>query len=193
MVPAVYVELDGLPLNHNMKVDRRALPAPDDDDLRATSETCVREPQTPTERRLMSLWQKLLSVQRVGLDDNFFELGGHSMLALQLILEVEEALGISLEGMDILREPLEVLAAICDRRLGNSSPGAEGRAQAAVATHPVEIFHFGDERACTACSMAAAGARKRRGFDCGPSVRTRCARFVLTGWRSNSPAMECRR
>jgi acyl carrier protein len=144
MVPAVYVELDRLPVNHNLKIDRRALPAPGEADLRAASGRSVREPQTATERKLSSFWQQLLGVQQVGLDDNFFELGGHSMLAVLLSLEVEQAFGIRLEGMDILREPLEVLAAICDRHLGVSSSGADGRAPAVVARDQVEIFHFGE-------------------------------------------------
>jgi hypothetical protein len=144
MVPAAYVELEHLPLNHNMKVDRRALPELTEIDLRACCDATLREPGTPTEKRLASLFKQLLGVEQIGLDDNFFELGGHSMLALKLGLEVERALGVSLEGIEILREPLVVLAAICDRRLGFSSRGTEARAPALSPLDRVETFYFGD-------------------------------------------------
>jgi amino acid adenylation domain-containing protein len=144
MVPAVYVELERLPVNHNMKLDRLALPEPNESDLRALSGASVREPQSATEKTLASIWQKLLGLREVGIDDNFFELGGHSMLAVMLSLEVERALGVPLEGMDILREPLGVLAAICDRRLGAPSPSADTRKPASRAAEPREIFHFGE-------------------------------------------------
>jgi len=143
MIPARYVELDALPLNHNMKVDRRALPEPSDADLRRASRASVRLPETATARTLGAIWQKLLRVEQVGLDDNFFELGGHSLLAVQFSLEVEEGLGVRLEGMDILRESLAVLAAICDAQLGIKNPVASAPALAPSTPDVAEIFHFG--------------------------------------------------
>jgi amino acid adenylation domain-containing protein len=146
MVPAIYVELPSLPLNHNMKVDRRALPAPEREHLRAVAAPGVRPPETPTERRLASLWQKLLGIDAVGLDDNFFELGGHSMLALKLILELDSELGVVLEGMEVLRESLEVQANICDGRLGKVANTPRPVAPTAPAGDASELFHFGQGR-----------------------------------------------
>jgi hypothetical protein len=142
MVPAIYVELDHLPLNHNMKVDRRALVDPRVD-LAEGDARSIREPETDTERVLATIWKRVLGVPEVGLDDNFFELGGFSLLASGLILEVENALGVTLDGMDVLRESLEVLARICDERLGKKVdrfPAAPlSRTRAALLDH----FHFG--------------------------------------------------
>ncbi|HEY1534200.1 MAG TPA: amino acid adenylation domain-containing protein [Polyangiaceae bacterium] len=181
MVPAVYVELDALPLNHNLKVDRRALPEPHEDDLRALSAASVREPQTHTEQLLASLWQKSLGVQRVGLDDNFFELGGHSLLGVQLGLELEAALGVRLEGMDMLREPLEVLAEICDRRLGRPVSGAARPARASTRADPVEIFHFGAGKSLYGVLHGQPGNAANAALICGPVGQEHVrARFVLT-------------
>jgi amino acid adenylation domain-containing protein len=145
MVPAIYMELAALPLNHNMKLDRHALPEPGA--RRVAGVPGAREPETPTERRLASLWKKLLRVDEVGLDDNFFELGGDSMLALALILEIDRDLGVVLEGMEVLRESLEVQAALCDRRLGKAAGVPPARAlEAAVPrdrSEAIESFHFG--------------------------------------------------
>jgi len=92
------------------------------------------------ETALAALWGRLLGVAEVGLDDNFFELGGDSMLALQLQVAVEQAHGVALDGMDILRETLEVLAAICDRALGHDGPRA--RAPGGTRHAAPELFHF---------------------------------------------------
>ena len=144
MVPAAYVELEALPLNHNLKLDRLALPDPPASSRRAAVDAAFREPRTDTERRLAALWVKLLEVDRAGLDDHFFDLGGHSLLGVQLITEIKSSLGAVVEGMDVLRESLEEQAALCDRQLGRA-PSAPRRASAAAAV-PSEALHFGEGR-----------------------------------------------
>jgi len=44
-------------------------------------------PRTDLERQLCELWQKLLRVERVGVQDNFFELGGHFIAGGALLLK----------------------------------------------------------------------------------------------------------
>ena len=87
MLPTTYVELDSLPLNHNMKIDRSALPPPAK--FRREMPAPGREPRSEAEKRLASLWRGLLGVEAVGLDDRFFDLGGSSLLGLELIVAVE--------------------------------------------------------------------------------------------------------
>ena len=89
MLPAGFVRLDAFPLTPNGKIDRGALPAPDDS-ARAKSQYCA--PSTELERSLAEIWQRLLGIERVGIDDNFFELGGHSLLAVALVHAVEHEL-----------------------------------------------------------------------------------------------------
>lgn len=145
MVPTFYVELAALPLNHNMKVDRYALPVPSVADQRSASTVRLRPAQTATEKSLAALWQKLLRTGEVGLDDNFFEIGGHSMLAVELILDVERDFGVTLDGMDVLRESLEVLAGLVDERLGRPRKPPSERAPERASHDVVESFYFGDE------------------------------------------------
>jgi amino acid adenylation domain-containing protein len=146
MVPASYVELETLPLNHNMKVDRRALPEPELAHQRVAGDPRLRQPETPTEQQLAALWKRLLGVVQVGLDDNFFELGGQSLNAMEFIAAAKQALGADLDGMEVLRESLEVLAAMCDRRLGRLVADPAQRARAAATGERIEIFHFGADR-----------------------------------------------
>jgi amino acid adenylation domain-containing protein len=142
MVPVSYVELPALPLNHNMKIDRRALPEPSRAITRAAEAPAAREPVTTTEQRLAAIWAGLLAVDGVALDDNFFELGGHSLLALQLILRVEQELGVTLTGIELLRESLEVQAAICEQR-ARGGPVRAATPAAGARVEPLELFYFG--------------------------------------------------
>ncbi|WP_146064139.1 phosphopantetheine-binding protein, partial [Mycetohabitans endofungorum] len=82
MVPSAFVRLDAWPLTPNGKLDRRALPAPDDE---ALAHQAYEAPQGELETTLATIWAELLSVERVGRHDSFFALGGHSLLAVQLI------------------------------------------------------------------------------------------------------------
>jgi len=180
MLPAVYVELERLPLNHNLKLDRQALPQPVAADLRAALGTTLRAAQTATERTLAAIWQQLLGGPQVGRDDNFFELGGHSLLAVQFRLEVEQQLGVRLDSMDILREPLLVLAAICDRHRGSHVPSADAESVAPRARESVALCHFGPENSLYGVFHESTGAARRAVLICGAVAEEQVrARFVL--------------
>jgi aspartate racemase len=86
MVPSI-VELDEIPLTLNGKVDRRALPAPKSSlDFQVNG---YQPPQSSVEKQLASIWERVLGVERVGIQSDFFQLGGHSMLAVRLFSEIE--------------------------------------------------------------------------------------------------------
>jgi len=86
MIPSAYVMLKSLPLTANGKVDRRALPAPDDTSLHRLFVA----PRNETEKKLADIWSSLLKVDAVGIHDNFFELGGHSLLATQVVSRMRQ-------------------------------------------------------------------------------------------------------
>lgn len=88
LVPATVVTLDSLPLTRNGKLDRKALPAPDD--ARQTRAAAKVAPRDILEDALSGIWAEVLGVERVGVEDDFFDLGGHSLLATQLVARVRE-------------------------------------------------------------------------------------------------------
>lgn len=88
MIPSAFVLLQSLPLTANGKIDYRALPAPEADQMESGDEFIA--PRDPLEQGLAQLWSKILKVRRVGLSSNFFDLGGHSLLAVRLVLEIEK-------------------------------------------------------------------------------------------------------
>ncbi len=93
MVPSSFVFLDALPLNANGKVDRRALPRPEQGDGRERPPFTA--PRSPLEERLAAILSEVLGVERVGVYDNFLELGGDSVKAIQVLTRAREA-GIEL-------------------------------------------------------------------------------------------------
>jgi len=83
--------------------------------------------------------------------------------------------------MDILREPLEVLAEICDRQLGQPGPGAARRARAPARAEPVENFHFGDGQSLYGVLHGQPRGAANAALICGPIGQEHVrARFVLT-------------
>ncbi|WP_263264167.1 non-ribosomal peptide synthase/polyketide synthase [Pseudomonas sp. RIT-PI-S] len=89
MVPVHWLALERLPRNANGKLDRKALPVPEQG---ATPLQAYEAPRTPLEQTLADIWAQVLKVERVGVRDNFFELGGHSLLATQIASRVQQAL-----------------------------------------------------------------------------------------------------
>ncbi|MBO0798082.1 MAG: amino acid adenylation domain-containing protein, partial [Blastocatellia bacterium] len=88
MAPSTIVTLESLPLTANGKVDRKALPAPDQ--VRGEREYVA--PRTPTEELLANIWAQVLGVEKVGIHDNFFSvLGGDSILSIQIIARANQA------------------------------------------------------------------------------------------------------
>ncbi|MBT1159495.1 AMP-binding protein [Aminobacter anthyllidis] len=102
MVPSAFVRLAALPLTVNGKLDRKALPAPDDE---AYARTAYEAPQGAVETALAGIWAELLGVERVGRHDNFFELGGHSLLAVQLLSRASD-LGLNFSAADAFQAPV---------------------------------------------------------------------------------------
>jgi len=88
MIPSAFVYLETLPLTPNGKVNRGALPG--------LGTGCpklrhlIAAPSNPIEAGLVEIWERVLNVQPIGVMDNFFELGGNSLLAVAMLIEINE-------------------------------------------------------------------------------------------------------
>src|SRR5208282_3949992 len=103
MVPAVFVLLEVFPLTANGKVNRHALPTPDD--RRPELDEAFVACRTPTEDLLAEIWAQVLGVERVGVHDNFFQLGGHSLLATQVVSRIREAFQVEMPLRRLFEAP----------------------------------------------------------------------------------------
>jgi amino acid adenylation domain-containing protein len=119
MIPETFMTLEEMPLTPNGKVDRRALPAPQDE--RQGSGMVYVAPRTPVEEVLCKIWEEVLGVASVGAEDNFFEIGGHSLLAARMISQARQAFSVGLSLKAIFESPtVEELAAVIEEELASA-------------------------------------------------------------------------
>jgi acyl carrier protein len=103
MLPAVFVQLESLPLTASGKLDRARLPAADS--VVTLRDAEIAAPRTEVEARLATLVAGLLEVAPIGVTDNFFLLGGHSLLGTQLIARIRDAFGVDLSLRAVFDHP----------------------------------------------------------------------------------------
>lgn len=123
MIPATYVRLDALPVSSSGKVDRAAMPAPDDSNILRDLATVA--PRTSVEKKMATIISNLLGLQQVGLNDDFFLLGGHSLLGMQLVSRVGEQFGVELSLRDLFDQPsIAGISAAVERLLAKKAKDA---------------------------------------------------------------------
>ena len=103
MVPAAFIELDTIPMLPGGKVNRRALPVPED--LRSQLSAEYVAPRTETEEELAAIVASVLRIEKVGVYDNFFELGGHSMLGTQVMSLIQEKFAVEVPLRVLFENP----------------------------------------------------------------------------------------
>jgi amino acid adenylation domain-containing protein len=102
MIPTYWVWLDKFPLTPSGKIDRKALPGPGTDHRPTFSKKD--QPGTESEKKLLAVWIEIFKTPDIGIDDDFFELGGNSLLALSLVVKIEEQTGTRLPLATVFSE-----------------------------------------------------------------------------------------
>lgn len=103
MVPSGYVLLHTLPLTSNGKLDKKALPPPDQ--ARPSAESSPAAPRNPMEEQLAGIWAQALGLDQVGINEDFITLGGHSLAAAQIVSKVNTTLGTALPVRSLFEAP----------------------------------------------------------------------------------------
>ncbi|MFZ0297341.1 MAG: amino acid adenylation domain-containing protein [Candidatus Sulfotelmatobacter sp.] len=111
MVPSTFVALEAMPLTPNGKVNRQALPAPEQTS-RAPAESFA-APTNDLDYQLVMIWENVLGVRPIGIRHSFFELGGNSLVAVRLMQRIEQAFGKHLSMATLFQAPtIEQLSGI---------------------------------------------------------------------------------
>jgi amino acid adenylation domain-containing protein len=98
MIPNSFIFLDAMPINPNGKIDRKALPSPEQYD-----QDDYEPPVNELEMIIAEIWSDVLGIHQVGLQSNFFDLGGHSLLLIKVKQRLEEHLGIQMAIVDLFK------------------------------------------------------------------------------------------
>jgi amino acid adenylation domain-containing protein len=102
MMPSAIIPMPKFPLNANGKIDRQALPKPED--VQAAQREPV-SPRTPSEEIILAIWGEVLRRDGIGVEDNFFEIGGHSLLATQIASRLREHFRIAVAVRTVFEAP----------------------------------------------------------------------------------------
>lgn len=112
-MPAFFVRIDEIPLNASGKVNRKFLESLP---LAAPSGNWFTPPATEWEIKLASVWQEVLSIDKVSTTDDFFSLGGSSILLIRTMALIQSRLGVKLAMRDFMNQSLAHVAAVCEGR-----------------------------------------------------------------------------
>ena len=133
MMPGAFVLLDQLPLLPNGKLDRRALPLPQEGES-----SKYLAPRTPVEESLCGIWAEVLERKQISVKDNFFEIGGHSLLATQVVSRIRSVFRLALP-LRVLFERPSVESLAIEITLRQTSVQDE---EAPLIAVPREAFRF---------------------------------------------------
>jgi amino acid adenylation domain-containing protein/thioester reductase-like protein len=106
MIPTKFIEIESVPINSvTGKADYKALINLDTN--QAEELGLIDKNKDSFENIIQKLWAHALEVDpfAINQDANFFDLGGHSLSAVTLTLDIEEFMGIELEGTEIYESP----------------------------------------------------------------------------------------
>ncbi|MDQ1355593.1 MAG: hypothetical protein QG657_5903 [Acidobacteriota bacterium] len=103
MLPAYFVQVDKIPLTTVGKLDRKALPEPEE-----RFDVHYIPPEGEIEEKLVEIWSDILGKKKevIGRGSNFFDLGGHSLKATLLVSRIHKIFAVKLPLQQIFTTPV---------------------------------------------------------------------------------------
>ncbi len=102
MLPSYFIALEEIPLTPNGKIDKKALPVVDTENIVKKEYVA---PSNQLEEKLVAIWEEVLGIDKIGVEDDFFILGGHSLKALSMVFLVQKNFNIKIELEEVYKEP----------------------------------------------------------------------------------------
>ncbi|MCR9016496.1 polyketide synthase [Aquiflexum gelatinilyticum] len=103
MIPDIIVELAEFPKTSSGKVDKKALPKPQN--VRPEWADSYVAPSSNLEKKITPIVTNILNYDKVSVHDNFFELGGNSLKAQKVVSELRQQLGLELPIIKLYQVP----------------------------------------------------------------------------------------
>ncbi len=141
MVPSAFVFVERLPLTVNGKVDRQALPAPEQSRPELAEDYVAA--RNDKEQVIAAMLAGVLGLDRVGVYDSFFELGGHSLMATQVCARVRQLYNTDVSIQSFFAEPTVVGLAARVEESGAATAAIDPIPRQARKTAPLS---FGQQR-----------------------------------------------
>ncbi|WP_191559488.1 non-ribosomal peptide synthetase [Metabacillus idriensis] len=98
MLPAYLIQLEEFPLTPHGKIDRKNLPVIERRNLASTD---YQPPKSLLEKELVSIWEDILEVDKVGVLDNFFSLGGQSLKMARVMYQIQLRLKVTVSFKEL--------------------------------------------------------------------------------------------
>ncbi|WKL04920.1 AMP-binding protein [Paenibacillus amylolyticus] len=136
MIPSYFVQLEHIPLTSNGKVDRKALPSPQEHMQKGTE---YMAPQNAVEQAIVSAWEAVLGVQKISTLDHFFELRGDSIKCIQVSSRLLQA-GYKVEMKHFFTYP--TVAELSEHVTSVSTISDQGEVTGQVMLTPVQRWFF---------------------------------------------------
>ncbi|MFZ6009422.1 MAG: amino acid adenylation domain-containing protein [Bacteroidota bacterium] len=97
ILPAYFIQLKAFPLNSNGKLDKKALPLPQDLLVDGSYEACHDE----LEIALESIWKEVLGRTNIGRNAMFMAIGGQSLKAIQVVSRIYQVFQVNVTIRDV--------------------------------------------------------------------------------------------
>ena len=121
LVPSMLMFLPEFPKTPNGKLDRRALPKPE----QKSSATVGEGAASDLERQIAAIWADALGVPGVGMEDRFFDIGGHSLLMVEVHDQLRDKTGHTVALLDLFQYPtVRSLAQHIEQRAAEATNGS---------------------------------------------------------------------
>ncbi|HEX9063272.1 MAG TPA: amino acid adenylation domain-containing protein [Clostridia bacterium] len=124
MIPSFFVTLDSFPMTPNGKIDRKSLPAPENEDTASDIENIP--PLNDIQKSIQDIWKEVLGRDRVGINQNFFDIGGHSLLLAKVGSKISKLMNLEIEILDLFNYPtIETLSNFIIQKMNNETAHKE--------------------------------------------------------------------
>jgi len=138
MIPAYVVKIDKIPLTETGKINTYQLNA-----VKLISDSEYEAPKTELEKQLVTIWQKVLGKDHLGINDNFQYIGGDSIKAIGIYAEMSK-LNLKANFNDIFLYPTIKEFSKCVSR-EDTFKAEQGLVTGEVCANPIQRMLFSDD------------------------------------------------